>query len=44
MQEYYDYIFPDDAGVAPNLKLLENAQRWKAQQAALEAQQAQEAS
>ena len=36
-QEYFDYIFPDDSGVAPNLKLLEAAQRWKAQQAAQEA-------
>lgn len=32
-EEYYDYIFPDEAGVAPNLKLLEAAQRWKQQQA-----------
>ena len=29
MEEYYDYIFPDEAGAAPNLKLLEAAQRWK---------------
>lgn len=28
-EEYYDYIFPDEAGAAPNLKLLEAAQRWK---------------
>lgn len=32
-EEYYDYVFPDEAGVAPNLKLLEAAQRWKRQQA-----------
>ena len=32
-EEYYDYIFPDEAGVAPNLKLLEAAQKWKRQQA-----------
>ena len=32
-EEYYDYIFPDEAGVAPNLKLLEAAQRWKQLQA-----------
>ena len=32
-EEYYDYIFPDEAGVAPNIKLLEAAQRWKQQQA-----------
>lgn len=34
MEEYLDYIFPDEAGAAPNLKLLEAAQRWKAAQAA----------
>ncbi|KAF8063074.1 CRNKL1 [Scenedesmus sp. PABB004] len=29
LEEYYDYIFPEDAGGAPNLKLLEAAMRWK---------------
>lgn len=28
-----DYIFPEEAGAAPNLKLLEAAQRWKQAQA-----------
>eukprot|EP00850_Spirogloea_muscicola_P009940 SM000057S18370 [mRNA] locus=s57:260193:264737:+ [translate_table: standard] len=30
-EEYYDYIFPDEAGGAPNLKILEAAYRWKRQ-------------
>eukprot|EP00658_Telonema_sp_P-2_P009009 TRINITY_DN13410_c0_g1_i3.p1 TRINITY_DN13410_c0_g1~~TRINITY_DN13410_c0_g1_i3.p1 ORF type:complete len:162 (-),score=46.11 TRINITY_DN13410_c0_g1_i3:150-635(-) len=30
-EEYYDYIFPDEKGSAPNLKLLEMAQAWKKQ-------------
>ena len=34
MEEYFDYIFPDEAGAAPNLKLLEAAQRWKRQKLA----------
>ncbi|KAK9828970.1 hypothetical protein WJX72_003124 [[Myrmecia] bisecta] len=34
MEEYYDYIFPEEAGAAPNLKLLEAAQRWKRQKMA----------
>lgn len=29
MEEYYDYVFPEEAGAAPNLKLLEAAQAWK---------------
>eukprot|EP00891_Asterochloris_glomerata_P001402 jgi/Astpho2/1402/fgenesh1_pm.00025_%23_10_t len=29
MEEYYDYIFPDEGAAAPNLKLLEAAQAWK---------------
>ena len=29
MEEYIDYIFPDEGGAAPNLKLLEAAKRWK---------------
>ena len=28
-EEYYDYIFPDDAKVQPNLKLLALAKQWK---------------
>jgi crooked neck len=31
MEEYYDYIFPDEAGAAPNLKLLQAAYKWKKQ-------------
>ena len=31
MEEYYDYIFPDEAGAQPHLKLLEAAYRWKKQ-------------
>lgn len=30
-EEYYDYIFPDESGMAPNLKILEAAYRWKRQ-------------
>lgn len=32
-EEYYDYIFPDEAGMAPNLKILEAAYKWKKQKA-----------
>uniref|UniRef100_A0A1D1ZQ99 Crooked neck-like protein 1 n=1 Tax=Auxenochlorella protothecoides TaxID=3075 RepID=A0A1D1ZQ99_AUXPR len=28
-EEYYDYIFPDEAAAAPNLKILEAAYKWK---------------
>lgn len=31
MEEYYDYIFPDETAGAPNLKILEAAYRWKKQ-------------
>lgn len=31
-EEYYDYIFPEDAANQPNLKLLAMAKRWKKQQ------------
>ncbi|XP_065844556.1 crooked neck-like protein 1 isoform X2 [Oscarella lobularis] len=31
-EEYYDYIFPDDSGAAPNFKLLQMARMWKQQQ------------
>jgi len=30
-EEYYYYVFPEEAGAAPNLKLLEAAYRWKRQ-------------
>ncbi|KAG0613603.1 hypothetical protein M758_6G115000 [Ceratodon purpureus] len=28
-EEYTDYIFPDETGMAPNLKILEAAYKWK---------------
>ena len=28
-EEYYDYIFPDDQTVQPNIKLLSLAKQWK---------------
>ncbi len=28
-EEYYDYIFPDEAKAAGTLKLLQNVQAWK---------------
>ena len=28
-EEYFDYIFPDDEGTKPNLKLLAMAKQWK---------------
>ncbi|GAB4816800.1 hypothetical protein N2152v2_003846 [Parachlorella kessleri] len=31
MEEYYDYIFPEESAAAPNLKILEAAYRWKRQ-------------
>ncbi|KAG6520037.1 crooked neck-like protein 1 [Zingiber officinale] len=30
-EEYIDYIFPDDVALAPNMKLLEAAYKWKKQ-------------
>ena len=30
-EEYYDYIFPEEQGAAPNLKILEAAYKWKRQ-------------
>ncbi|GLD56973.1 crooked neck-like protein 1 [Lates japonicus] len=33
-EEYYDYIFPEDAANQPNLKLLAMAKMWKKQQQA----------
>lgn len=29
MEEFYDYLFPEEGGHAPNLKLLEMAHKWK---------------
>ena len=29
MEEYWDYVFPEEQGEAPALKLLAAAQRWK---------------
>ncbi|MEW5300039.1 MAG: hypothetical protein WDW36_002999 [Sanguina aurantia] len=34
MEEYIDWIFPEEAGAAPNLKLLQAAYRWKKQKTA----------
>jgi len=31
LEEYFDYIFPDEQAAAPNLKLLELAHKWKKQ-------------
>lgn len=31
MEEYYDYIFPEEEDAAPKLKILEAAYRWKRQ-------------
>ena len=30
-EEFYDYIFPDEAKGQSNLKLLENVKKWKKQ-------------
>jgi crooked neck len=30
-EEYYDYIFPEEQGAMPNLKILEAAYKWKRQ-------------
>lgn len=30
-EEYTDYIFPEETGMAPNLKILEAAYKWKRQ-------------
>jgi crooked neck len=30
-EEYIDYIFPDEVALAPNLKILEAAYKWKKQ-------------
>lgn len=29
LQEYFDYIFPEEKGTDQNIKFLENALRWK---------------
>lgn len=31
-EEVFDYIFPEDEAVKPNLKLLEKAKAWKKRQ------------
>ena len=28
-EEYYDYIFPDDQSQSKNIKILQNAMKWK---------------
>lgn len=30
-EEYTDFIFPEETGMAPNLKILEAAYKWKRQ-------------
>ena len=30
-EEYYDYIFPEEAAKTPSLKILEMAHKWKKQ-------------
>jgi len=32
LEEYYDYIFPDEEEVKPKLKILEMAKKWKQDQ------------
>lgn len=41
-EEYYDYIFPEDAANQPNLKLLAMAKMWKKQQQQEEDEEEQE--
>ena len=41
-EEYHDFLFPDMQSVAPNLKLLEAAKKWKADKARKELEQAAE--
>ncbi|XDV41225.1 hypothetical protein PO909_010123 [Leuciscus waleckii] len=41
-EEYYDYIFPEDAANQPNLKLLAMAKMWKKQQQVEEEQEEEE--
>lgn len=41
-EEYYDYIFPEDAANLPNLKLLAMAKMWKKQQQQEEKEEEQE--
>ena len=33
LEEYYDYLFPDEQVAQPALKILEMAQKWKRQKA-----------
>ncbi|EFJ15431.1 hypothetical protein SELMODRAFT_442275 [Selaginella moellendorffii] len=35
-EEFYDYIFPDETSMAPNLKILEAAYKWKKQKTTIE--------
>lgn len=39
-EEYFDYIFPEDEGAKPGLKLLEKAKEWKRKMKEIEAQKA----
>ncbi|KJE90514.1 HAT repeat-containing protein [Capsaspora owczarzaki ATCC 30864] len=39
-EEYFDYMFPDEKENAPNVKLLQMAQKWKENQLKLKQQQA----
>ncbi|XP_049446037.1 crooked neck-like protein 1 [Epinephelus fuscoguttatus] len=43
-EEYYDYIFPEDAANQPNLKLLAMAKMWKRQQVEVEPEKSTEKS
>ncbi|KAL7387752.1 hypothetical protein ABVT39_000356 [Epinephelus coioides] len=43
-EEYYDYIFPEDAANQPNLKLLAMAKMWKRQQVEVEPEKSPEKS
>merc|ERR1712025_413344 len=38
-EEYFDYIFPEDEGAKPNLKLLAMAKMWKKQKVEEEVRQ-----
>ena len=37
-EEYYDYLFPDDQAQARNIRILENAHKWKKDESATSAQ------
>jgi crooked neck len=38
LEQYFDYIFPDEQDNQPHLKLLAMAKKWKQQKAEREAQ------